>query len=154
LSFKNYRLNIDLLSLHENVQITQKGDKMYIRDIIRKKNLILKPEELVRQILILHLIQNIKISIGQIQVEKKLNINGLLRRFDVVVYDKDVKPYILIECKASSVKISQQTFDQVAAYNFAVQAPFIIVSNGQETYCAWVDHDTKSYAFLSEIPSV
>lgn len=128
-------------------------NKTYVMDPIRKSWLVLQPEEWVRQILIVYLNEIIKIPLSLIQVEKKLVLNGLTRRFDIIVYDKEIKPYILVECKAPNVSVHQSAFDQVAAYNYAVNAPFLIVTNGVNTYCADVDLHEKKYTFLSNIPT-
>lgn len=146
------KINIDLLHWKNELIISQKEGKTFVLDPIRKKKILLQPEELVRQLMIQWLIQNTEFKRNNIQVEKLIKINQLSRRFDIVVYDKNIQPYILIECKAPDIRISQSTFDQVAVYNMALSAPFLIVTNGLETYCAIMDHINKSYVFMDEIP--
>jgi hypothetical protein len=131
---------------------TKKEDKtVLIFDQIRKKYIVLQPEELVRQLLILHLIK-IGYPKEKIQVEKGLNINGLMRRFDIVVYDSNFLPYLLIECKSHTVPISQDTFDQIANYNVQLRAPYLLVTNGVQTYCCGLDFENKNINHLTAIP--
>lgn len=146
------KINIDLLQWKNELKISQNAGKTFIFDPIRKKKIQLLPEELVRQLMVQWFLNKSSFNRNNIQVEKLIIIHQLKRRFDIVVYDKNIKPYILIECKAPEVRISQATFDQIAVYNMALSAPFLMVSNGLETYCAKMDHDNKSYIFMDKIP--
>ena len=128
------------------------NDRKYIFDPIRKKYLVLQQEELVRQSCILWLIDQ-GFSRNRLQVEKLIKIHGLTRRFDIVVYDKQVRPYILIECKAPEVRIDQSTFDQIASYQIALNAPYLMVTNGISNFIAHMDHEVQQYRFFNEIPS-
>ncbi len=143
---------IDFLKYRDQLKSKKENDKSYLFDPIRKKNIILQPEELVRQLCILWLINNQEIHRNAIQVEKLININGLSRRFDIVVYDKEIKPFILIECKSPTVKIKQATFDQIAMYQMALKAPFLIVTNGLDSYIAEINHEDKKYNFYPQVP--
>ena len=135
-----------------NISTKVQNDRTYILDPIRKKYLVLQPEELVRQTCILWMIDQ-GFSRNRLQVEKLIKINGLSRRFDIVVYDKEVRPYILVECKAPDVRIDQSTFDQIASYQMALNAPYLMVSNGISNYLAQMNHEVKQYRFFNEIPS-
>lgn len=132
--------------------ISEKDGKKLIYDPIRKKNVLLQPEEFVRQLLIRWLTEEGNIHKNRIQVEKMLMLNGLTRRFDVVVYDPYVQPYILIECKAPEVLVNQTTFDQIAMYNMKLEAPYLIVTNGVKTYFAKMDHICQKYHFFDQVP--
>lgn len=143
---------IDLLKYKDDLNISFSDGKTFVKDPIRKKNIVLQPEELVRQLLLCYFIKSTNFHRNHIQVEKTLRIHDLTRRFDIVVYNKDVTPFLLVECKASDIKINQSTFDQIAVYNMRLNAPYLVVSNGITTYCAKINHDTKSYEFLTEIP--
>ncbi|MBK8627086.1 MAG: type I restriction enzyme HsdR N-terminal domain-containing protein [Saprospiraceae bacterium] len=129
----------------------EKGGKKYIFDNIRKKYLVLQPEEFVRQLCIAWLIHT-GINRNNIQVEKAININGLLRRFDIVVYDKSIKPYILVECKSPDVTIDQATFDQISAYQVALNAPYLMVTNGVKSYITQLNHVEKTFYFFDAMP--
>ncbi len=131
-----------------------KGSKnnRLIFDFVRKKYVKLTPEEWVRQH-ILHFLTEIKgYPLSLIAVEKQLTINGLKKRFDILVFDKSGQPNILIECKAPNISILQETFDQVARYNLVVNANYIMVSNGLQHYFCQVDIKNQKYIFLEELP--
>lgn len=144
-------IDINLHAFKDQLQLKNEKGKVYIFDIIRKKHLILQPEELVRQLLILFLIDS-GYPKEKIQVEKGLNINGLYRRFDIVVYNQEFEPYLLVECKSHTVTIDQATFDQMANYNLAVKAPFLMACNGVQTYCCKLDFEAKKVEHLTYIP--
>jgi hypothetical protein len=128
-------------------------NKVSIFDAIRKKFIILTPEEWVRQHLIQFLITEKSYPISLINVEKVLKVNGLRKRYDVVVYNTDGTINILIECKAPEVTISQSTFDQIAQYNMTLQSNFLMVTNGLNHYFCQMDFENEKYQFLSELPN-
>ncbi|MFT6337574.1 MAG: hypothetical protein ACI86M_003678 [Saprospiraceae bacterium] len=144
-------IDINLHQYKDQLKIKKEGKSVLIFDQIRRKYIILQPEELVRQLLIIYLIE-IGYPKEKIQVEKGLNINGLRRRFDIVVYDQAFLPYLLIECKSHTVPISQDTFDQIANYNLELRAPYLLVSNGVQTFCCELNFENKSINHLSYIP--
>ena len=135
------------------IKIKEEGDKKYIFDPIRKKYLVLLPEEWVRQNFIQFLIQEKEYSASLIEVEKGLKLNELNKRADIVVSDNTGQPFVLVECKAPKVKIDQEVFEQVARYNMVFKVPYLIVTNGLEHYCAKIDFEKNSFEFLKEIPN-
>jgi hypothetical protein len=152
LSLIEKKINVDLLHWKDELILSQNAGKTFVFDPIRKKKIQLQPEELVRQLMIHWFLKKSNFNRNNIQVEKLITIHQLKRRFDIVVYDKNINPYILIECKAPDVRIAQATFDQIAVYNMALSAPYLMVTNGLETYCAMMDHLHKSYIFMDDIP--
>jgi hypothetical protein len=128
-------------------------NKVSIFDDIRKKFIILTPEEWVRQHVIQYLLEEKKYPISHINVEKVLKVNGLRKRYDVVVYNSDGSIYILIECKAPAIKIAQATFDQIARYNMTMNAQFLMVTNGLNHYFCKMDFENEKYQFLAELPN-
>jgi len=134
-------------------RIKSSENKTLIFDIIRKKYVVLTPEEWVRQHVILFLIEEKKYPISLIAVEKQLKINSLLKRTDVVVFNTKGTPEILIECKAPSVAISQATFDQIARYNLTAQSNYLMVTNGLDHYFCQIDVENETYVFLKDIPN-
>jgi hypothetical protein len=152
LSLSEHEIPLDLLQWKEHLQIKSSDGKHFIFDPIRKKYYILQPEEFVRQLIIVWLIQDQKIPRNLIQVEKLFHLHGLKRRFDIVVYNKQMQAYLIVECKSHDVRVSQQVFDQISAYQQAIQAPFLMVSNGQESYIAQMNNEIKRFEFYSEIP--
>ncbi len=127
-------------------------NKVAIFDEIRKKFIIITPEEWVRQHVVQFLLQDKKYPLSYINVEKLLKINGLNKRYDIVVYKPDGNITILIECKAPDVKISQSTFDQIARYNMTLKAEYLMVTNGLNHYFCKMDYENEKYDFLSELP--
>lgn len=127
-------------------------NKTLIFDIVRKKYVVLTPEEWVRQHVIFYLTQEKKYPLSLIAVEKQLKINSMVKRSDIVIFNPDGTPEILVECKAPSVNISQQTFDQIARYNLAMKSTYLMVTNGLNHYYCQIDEDKETYVFLREIP--
>jgi len=127
--------------------------KLQIFDSVRKKYLVLTPEEWVRQHFVQYLIQEKKYPASLIAIEIGLKYNQLQKRADILVYDNKGNPHLMVECKAPEVKISQETFHQIAVYNMAFKVNYLIVTNGMEHYCCEMDYTTNSYRFLPEVPS-
>lgn len=128
------------------------NNKLYIFDAIRKKSILLTPEEWVRQHLIRFLIEEKEFPASLISIESGIKVNQLARRYDALVYNRQGNPILLIECKAPSVRINQDTFDQILAYNWRVQASYLIVSNGINHYCCKINPVTRKFDFLEDIP--
>ena len=127
-------------------------NKLYIFDILRKKYVVLTPEEWVRQNFAQYLIQNKNYPKSIIAIEKQLNGNNLSKRTDILIFDKNGNPDIIVECKAPSVKIDQKAFDQIARYNLKLNANYLIVTNGLQHFYCKIDHVLKKYHFLKDIP--
>lgn len=134
-------------------KIKSKENKLYIFDILRKKNVVLTPEEWVRQNYIQYLINEKKYPKTLIAIEKQLKINNLIKRTDILIFDKSGNPNIIVECKAPSIKITQDTFDQIARYNLKLQAKYLIVTNGLEHFYCKMNYQQMKYDFLKEIPN-
>ena len=127
-------------------------NKVAIFDEIRKKFMILTPEEWVRQNVVRFLLEEKKYPKSLINVEKALKINGLTKRYDVVVFNNDGSILVLIECKAPEIKISQTTFDQIARYNLTLKAEYLMVTNGLKHYFCKMDFENEKYQFLENLP--
>jgi hypothetical protein len=121
-------------------------------DEIRKKFIILTPEEWVRQHAVQFLLKERKYPKSLVNVEKVLKINGLTKRYDIVVFNNDGSIFLLVECKAPEVPISQDTFDQIARYNMAMDAEYLMVTNGLNHYFCQMDFENERYNFLRELP--
>lgn len=128
------------------------ADKKYIFDGIRKKFVVLTPEEWVRQHVVAYLLQVKKISKSLISLEKKVVINGLIKRYDIVVYNSEGSIFLLVECKEPKVKITQETFDQIARYNLSLKADYLMVTNGLHHVFCKLDYLEKKYHFLNDLP--
>lgn len=127
-------------------------NKVSIFDEIRKKFIILTPEEWVRQHAIQFLMTEKKYPKSLINVEKVLNVNGLRKRYDIVVFNPDGSIFVLIECKAPEIKTSQATFDQIARYNMTLKAQYLMITNGLNHYYCQIDVENEKYNFLQELP--
>lgn len=127
-------------------------NKVAIFDIIRKKFIILTPEEWVRQHVIHFLITSLQYPKSHINVEKVLKINGLTKRYDIVVFDKAGQILILVECKSTEIKINQNVFDQIARYNLSIKAPFLMLTNGLNHFFCKMDFENEAYVFLETLP--
>jgi hypothetical protein len=121
-------------------------------DEIRKKFVVLTPEEWVRLHAVQFLLNEKKYPKSLINVEKQLKLNETVKRYDIVVFNKDGSIFLIVECKAPAVEISQLTFDQIARYNLALESEFLMVTNGLEHYFCQMDFKNKRYIFLEEIP--
>ena len=127
-------------------------NKVSIFDEIRKKFILLTPEEWVRQHVVQFLLQDKKYPKSYINVEKLIKINELSKRYDGVVFQPNGEIFLLIECKAPEVPISQQTFDQIARYNLVLKAKYLMVTNGLNHYFCRMDFENEKYVFLKELP--
>lgn len=128
------------------------AEKIQIFDTFRKKYVVLTPEEWVRQNFIQYLVEEKKYPASLIAVEAGLKYNEMQKRADVLIYDKQGSPLLLVECKAPEVKLTQDTFDQVARYNMIFKVTYLVVTNGLDHFCCKMDYSTNSYHFLQEIP--
>ena len=127
-------------------------NKVSIFDSIRKKFVVLQPEEWVRQHCVQFLIQEKGYPESLINVEKELTINSLKKRYDIVVFNPDGSIHIIVECKAPKIRVNQNTFDQIARYNLELNAAFLMVTNGLNHYYCQMDFENERYQFLKDIP--
>ena len=136
-----------------DVKITGTNGKKQIFDDLRRCFVALTPEEWVRQHFV-HMLLSIKNYPKALMAnEVAISLNGMSRRCDTVVYDKQLKPRVIIEYKAPSVKIDAKVFAQIARYNLVLRVDYLIVSNGLQHFCCKMDYENNSYSFLKEIPT-
>ena len=133
-------------------KITKRDDLYFIFDEIRKKHLVLTPEEWVRQHFIRYLMKEKKFPSALLQIEGGLSLNQTRKRSDILVYDNLGEKIMVIECKAPSVPITQATFDQAARYNSVYKASWLAVTNGLNHYYAKIDHINGKFLFVAELP--
>lgn len=131
-------------------QVKIEGGKEYIFDLIRKKWLLLTPEEWVRQNFIQYLLQVKKIPSTLVALEKSIRLGELTKRFDILIYNVNHQPWMMIECKAPSVKLDKDVFHQLLRYHITVPAGLLIITNGSHTY-GW-EKNEMDLTLLSEIP--
>lgn len=128
-------------------------NKVAIFDVIRKKFIILTPEEWVRQHTVQFLLEEKKYPKSYINVEKLIKVNDTSKRYDIAVFKPNGELFLLIECKAPEVPISQDTFDQIARYNLKLKAEYLMVTNGLNHYFCQMDFENEKYIFLKELPN-
>lgn len=121
-------------------------------DPLRNKLVALTPEEFVRQNFIEWLSSELGYPKSHIANEVKVLLNGMPKRSDTIVYGHDGSPLLIIEYKAPTVEITQDTFDQIVRYNMELKARYLVVSNGLNHYCCKIDYSTRSYNFIRKIP--
>lgn len=151
--FSAIAVKLASLNFPENYQfrLKQTDEIPYIFCDIRKKWLLLTHEEWVRQHVVQYLIREKRYSKASINTEFVVTMNGMKKRADIIVFKKE-KPFIIIECKAPSVHITQVTFDQIARYNLQLDADYLMVTNGLNHYYCQMDFDNQRYNFLKELP--
>lgn len=142
------KLNLPLYTLR--TRSAETGDEIF--DPIRKKYLLLTPEEWVRQNFIQFLILEKGYPSSLLMIETALAVNKLKKRTDIVACDNSGNPILVVECKATNIKITQDVFDQIARYNMTLKVKYLVVTNGLEHYCCEINHKNSSYSFLKDIP--
>ncbi|WP_118952262.1 type I restriction enzyme HsdR N-terminal domain-containing protein [Taibaiella helva] len=129
----------------------QQEGKRYVFDFIRKKYVVLTPEEWVRQHLLVYFCEVMAYPKGLISVEKEIKVNQLKKRYDIVVYDYEHRPWMLIECKEPAVPVSEHTLQQLLRYHSSLQCPYWMLSNGTQHFCATVREQQVSW--LDQLPA-
>ena len=135
------------------VKTMHDGQGGRVFDPVRRLWVVLTPEEWVRQHLLNYLIHELGCPASLIAVEKKLVVNNLTKRADVVVYARSGGPVLLVECKAPEVKVDQRTFEQVARYNTVFKVPYLLASNGLVHYCCRIGRENGKIDFLTKVPA-
>ena len=135
-----------------DVRISERDGRQTIFDFLRRKYVALTPEEWVRQHFVHFLVGQKGYPKGLLANEIELHIGDKRLRCDTVLYNKEMRPLMIIEYKAPHIQIQQKTFDQIVVYNLLLHADYLVVSNGLQHYCCQMDYENRSYRFLTEIP--
>ena len=131
-------------------RIKTEGGKDLIFDTGRKKWLLLTPEEWVRQNFIRYLITEKKYPASLIAIEKEIQLGELKKRFDILVYDTDHRPWMMVECKSQEIVLDEKVLEQVLRYNISVPVEYLVISNGDQCY-AWKKNEGK-LELITELP--
>jgi hypothetical protein len=134
------------------IKIQEKGEKRQIFDFLRRKWVALTPEEWVRQHFTHFLVEHKNYPQALLANEVELRIGEKRLRCDTLLYNKELRPRMIIEYKAPTIQIQQKTFDQISAYNLLLKVDYLVVSNGLSHYCCKMDYERQSYQFLEDIP--
>jgi len=146
--------DIQLKDYQGSLKLRQEEGQKKILCAIRKKYLVLQPEELIRQSWIQYLITAHNLSPNLMQVEKQIIVLGKRRRFDLLLYDNDHNPSVLFEFKGFNVKVDNSTFEQIALYNLSLKIPKLIISNGIEHFGAVINFNTENYQLTEKIADI
>jgi hypothetical protein len=123
--------------------LNSNSEKLF--DPIRRKWLVATPEERVRQLVLSWMLENLPYSKSRYRTEFSLEVNGLRKRCDILVFDEAVKPFLLVECKAPSIPINDEVLYQALRYNYTLQVAYILITNGLDTFTFQLDYTTGSY---------
>ena len=135
-----------------DIKITERDGKQQVFDVLRKCHVALTPEEWVRQHFVNYLTVHKGYPAALMANEVAITLNGMKRRCDTVVYDKELRPRVIVEYKAPSVRITKEVFAQISRYNLTLRVDYLIVSNGMQHYCCKMDYTKGIYTFLQDIP--
>lgn len=136
-----------------DTKIKSLNGKSLIWDCLRKRYVTLTPEEWVRQHFVHYLIEHMAYPIALLANEVSLQLHGMSRRCDTVLYDRNIRPRMILEYKAPHVPIDQQVFDQICRYNIVFRVDYLVVSNGLSHYCCRIDYTQNKYTFLPALPT-
>ena len=143
---------VDLNIPEQNIEIKSINSKNYIFDLIRKKHLVLTPEEWVRQNLVSYFINDLHYPKGLIKTESSLTYNNLKKRSDILVYNNDMTHYMIVECKSYKMKLNKSHLNQSAIYNKIYRSRYLMVSNGMEHIVCEYDWENETFKFRNSIP--
>lgn len=134
------------------LKLSSKAGRVFVHCLVRKKQIVLTPEEWVRQHLIAYLHLHQGYPLEKIAVEKQIQYDGFTRRWDIVVYNAQFEAAILVECKAPQVKLSHEVFMQISTYQKKLRANCLILSNGQQHLIYEIDVEQKSLSQMQHFP--
>jgi hypothetical protein len=134
-------------------KISDYNGQLTLFDEIRKKHIVITPEEWVRQHFVQYLINQKKYPKTLIKLEGGLRLHGMAKRTDIVVFNTMGDKILMIECKAPAVAINQKVFDQIARYNMTHKIALLAVSNGLQHYYCQIDFENQAYKFIPELPA-
>jgi hypothetical protein len=145
-------LDLKLMDYAACLKVQVRDGKKRIWDPVRKRWVTLLPEEFVRQLTLAYLIQEKGYPAGALAVEKTLRGHHLKKRCDIIAFSTHSSPILLVECKAPDIAFGMEIFLQAANYNLALQVPFLMMTNGRESYCCHLDYQKQQINDLAEVP--
>lgn len=145
-------VDLQLLALQPRLRIRTEAGKRHIFGLVRRRWFVLTPEELVRQLFLHHLRERLHYPTAKFSVEKLIRTHQLNRRTDILVYDRAMQPWLLVECKRPETRLDAAVFRQIAWYNMPLRVPYLVVTNGRQTYVCRMDYEAESFAFIGELP--
>ena len=136
----------------QNIKLQTIKSKTYVFDFLRKKKLILTPEEWVRQNLVSHLVNDLNYPKGLTKTESSLKYNKLNKRADIIVLDRSMNNFMVIECKSYKLNLNKSNLNQAAVYNKIYRSRYLMLSNGMKHVICEYNWDDESFIFLDSIP--
>ena len=136
-----------------DLKITKKESVFYVWCIVRKKKLVLTPEEWVRQHVIHFLINEKNVPLGLLASEFLICVNGLSRRCDLVVFDINKIPLLIVECKSVEIEINEKVLHQIAQYNFKLNTSYLFLTNGLTNITCKINKDSKNISYYRDLPN-
>lgn len=143
---------IKIIYPNKKPPIKTDAGKEYIFCVVRKRWFIITPEEWVRQNFLLYLVETLQYPSSLIAVEKQLMLGEIKKRFDLVVYDKNTKPFLIVECKEMNVTLTEVVLQQVLRYNTNLQAGFLVITNG--SHCFGFEKNNDRFLEINSMPIV
>jgi predicted type IV restriction endonuclease len=134
-------------------KIKKEGGKHYILDLVRRKYVVITPEEWVRQHFLNYLMADLKYPKALFRVESGLKFNQMQKRSDILIHNRQGKPWMLIECKSPDIKLTQKAFNQIAVYNMTLGAEYLAVTNGMVHFCCRAKTTDAEAGFLKDFPA-
>lgn len=134
------------------IRIGRKDGRLTIFDFLRRRYVALTPEEWVRQHFTHFLVEHKSYPQGLLANEVELSVGDKSLRCDSVLYDRELRPRMIVEYKAPHIKLTQKVFQQIATYNLLLHVDYLVVSNGIEHHCVKMDYENEKYLFLEDIP--
>lgn len=145
-------LSLHLPAYRNQLKIRSTTQQHDLWDPIRRKYVLMTPEEIVRQLFIRYLLNEQKTTRSRISVERQIMVFGQKRRYDLVIHDRSGSPLVLVEVKAPQIPLDQAVLDQIARYNMVIQVAYLIVTNGKQTWCMHIDTVHEQVKYLGDIP--
>lgn len=146
--YKMFPLNLP----EYDTKVIEKDGKLSIFDELRGSYVALTPEEWVRQHFVHLLLNRYNFPQSLMANEVCIELNGMSRRCDTVIYDSTLRPRMIVEYKAPSVKIDKKVFSQISRYNLVLKVDYLVISNGMQHYCCKMNYENNSFTFLNDIP--
>ncbi len=135
-----------------DIKIRREGNRAVVLDPLRRRWVALTPEEWVRQHFVNLLVSEKHYPATLVANEVQLSVGEKVMRADTVVYDRTLRPRMIVEYKAPTVAITQKVFDQISVYNLLLRVDYLAVSNGRQHYVCRMDYDNERYLFLEDLP--
>lgn len=135
-----------------NFRIVARQGQDMIFDPFRKKYVVLTPEEWVRQNFLNYLVNSLDYPGALLSIEKEMHLGELRKRCDIVVYSREAEPWMIVECKEMGVPLGMPVLEQIVRYHMALPVPFLVITNGTNTWCCKLNTQAGNWEFVETLP--